>query len=153
MSLLWIRQEFWARQNVEVDAVVAHRSVHQRHRTGSLKQKLPTLTWFKGKQSMSCESMWVTWISTRLFPVMLSSWETHFDTPPSTITDSSLLTSSMFWWVSLPTLDNYVILRCGLECICTVERWINVMDSRTDCWNWRGFSQVGWWWQGEDDSV
>jgi hypothetical protein len=58
---------------VEAKAAVAHRSADQRYRrtqsvltrrpphparlTGALKQKLPTSTWLKGKQSMTCEPL------------------------------------------------------------------------------------------------
>ena len=76
-------------QNVEAKVytflcAVAHKNGDQRHRRlqsvltrrhphPTRPTRAPTLTWFKGKQSMSCESMWVAWISTRLFPVMMSS--------------------------------------------------------------------------------
>ena len=33
------------------------------------------------------------------------------------------------------------------------HRWINSMDSETDCGNWSGFSQSSWWWKSKDYSL
>ena len=38
-------------------SVLKRRPPHPARLTGARKQKLPTLTWYKGKQSMSCEQL------------------------------------------------------------------------------------------------
>ena len=51
---------------------------------------------------------WIVDLVTQLFQVMLSSWEVRFDTPPSVVTGSNLLTVSMSQEVSSPVLADVV---------------------------------------------
>jgi hypothetical protein len=48
---------------------------------------------------------------------------------------------------------SHVILWPGVECIFEAHRWVNVMDSETDCVNWWVFSQSSWWWKSKDYSL
>ncbi len=48
---------------------------------------------------------------------------------------------------------NHVILWPGVKYIFETHRWVNTMDSETDCDNWWGFSQPSWRWKSKDHSL